>query len=660
LGHSIDQNGTQLTEDRKQQIMAFSPPSTIRLLRSFLGMTQFFNHFSADYADFVAPLYALEKTKPFKWTPEANQAFEELKKHIAASGALCRLDYNLPIELFMDTSDHTCCGTLVNISKSGEILPISHYSHVYSDTARRWTIMEKEGFSVYSTVKHFAPLIFQVYTIWRTDHRNLLWMQSSTSPKVIRWRLFLEQFPHTLLHDPGKGPKIRIPDWFTRAVRRIEAVSFQGEISDMELDLLLDRFHNPIVGHGGVHRTFDLLRQAGYQWKAMRDDIREYIKRCDACQKLRLGREQLSRALGSILTLESGEVLAIDFIGPLPPDAEGNRFIHTSLDEFNCIATLGKCKSTSAEDAAQQLVHVSGRFGLPRIIHSDKGAAYTSKVWSQLLKAFSAGQNYETGPRFTPAYHPQANPAERTNQEVMRHLRAIFFDRRVMENWSNSLPLVERIINSSFNRRIGMSPFRMLYGDTMTLNRALIDVFHERREVDNPEVYIQQFTSTLDNIISASREHQSEVLEEYLSKTPDQPDSFSIGDFVAISYPERPPHKLAPRWRGPMIVTAVHNNIYDCIDIISQNILKIDFDRLKLYRVERCEPLWVAAVDKEEYVVDSIVDHTGDPRRKSTLFFRVHWAGYEPEEDSWLPLNRVKDLAALTIYLAAHPELGMA
>ena len=148
-------------------------------------------------------------------------------------------------------------------------------------------------------------------------------------------------------------------------------------------------------------------------------------------------------------------------------------------------------------------------------------------------------------------------------------------------------------------------------------------------------------------------------MQEYLSKTPGPPDSFNVGYFVAVSYPERPPHKLTPRWRGPMIVTAVHNNLYDCIDIISQNVLKIDFDRLKLYQLGRCDPIWVSAVDKGEFVVDSILDHQGNPRRKSTLFFRVHWAGYEPEEDSWLPHSRVKDLAALTVYVTAHPELGM-
>ena len=67
-----------------------------------------------------------------------------------------------------------------------------------------------------------------------------------------------------------------------------------------------------------------------------------------------------------------------------------------------------------------------------------------------------------------------------------------------------------------------------------------------------------------------------------------------------------------------------------------------------------------AAYDKEHFIVESIVDHVGDKRKKSTtLFFRVHWSGYEDSEDSWLPWSHVNELAALDVYLAAHKELGL-
>ena len=67
----------------------------------------------------------------------------------------------------------------------------------------------------------------------------------------------------------------------------------------------------------------------------------------------------------------------------------------------------------------------------------------------------------------------------------------------------------------------------------------------------------------------------------------------------------------------------------------------------------------VAAVDTDEYVVEAIIDHRGNPNRRSTLEFLVRWLGYEPEEDTWLPWKNVKELAALDVYAAAHPELRL-
>ena len=51
---------------------------------------------------------------------------------------------------------------------------------------------------------------------------------------------------------------------------------------------------------------------------------------------------------------------------------------------------------------------------------------------------------------FAIAYSSEENGiVERVNQEVFRHLRALFFDSRVHDKWSfEQLPLVQRIMNT--------------------------------------------------------------------------------------------------------------------------------------------------------------------------------------------------------------------
>ena len=66
----------------------------------------------------------------------------------------------------------------------------------------------------------------------------------------------------------------------------------------------------------------------------------------------------------------------------------------------------------------------------------------------------------------------------------------------------------------------------------------------------------------------------------------------------------------------------------------------------------------VIALDTEEFVVDSIVDHNMPSRYKSDWDFKVSWRDLpSPEEDSWIPWKEAKKLEQMDVYRRLHPEL---
>jgi hypothetical protein len=71
----------------------------------------------------------------------------------------------------------------------------------------------------------------------------------------------------------------------------------------------------------------------------------------------------------------------------------------------------------------------------------------------------------------------------------------------------------------------------------------------------------------------------------------------------------------------------------------------------------------LAALDKEEYEVQTVLSHRivatkGKARAKPTdYWFKVKWAGFSEEENSWEPYSALKNLDPLNEYLALHPEL---
>jgi hypothetical protein len=66
------------------------------------------------------------------------------------------------------------------------------------------------------------------------------------------------------------------------------------------------------------------------------------------------------------------------------------------------------------------------------------------------------------------AYSKEENAiVERANKEVNRHLRALTFDRNTIDDYRLCVPIVQRILNSSYNERTGISPAELLFGDAV-------------------------------------------------------------------------------------------------------------------------------------------------------------------------------------------------
>jgi len=65
-----------------------------------------------------------------------------------------------------------------------------------------------------------------------TDHRNLLWIEKSDVPIVVRWRVFLQSFVMFIRH--VSGAKNTVADWLSRmhAYLASERVTQLSELFD--------------------------------------------------------------------------------------------------------------------------------------------------------------------------------------------------------------------------------------------------------------------------------------------------------------------------------------------------------------------------------------------------------------------------------------------
>jgi hypothetical protein len=67
----------------------------------------------------------------------------------------------------------------------------------------------------------------------------------------------------------------------------------------------------------------------------------------------------------------------------------------------------------------------------------------------------------------------------------------------------------------------------------------------------------------------------------------------------------------------------------------------------------------LAALDLDEFNVESIVEHKEKGNNPKRWTYRVRWLGYEEGDDTWLSYSSVKYLTALDEYAAAQMKFDL-
>eukprot|EP00762_Andalucia_godoyi_P007957 ANDGO_01279.mRNA.1 Retrovirus-related Pol polyprotein from transposon 412 len=645
VGHCVDGNGIHLTDDRIQGLLGLQPPKTTAQLRSFVGMANYMRAFIPHFAEIAKPLHRLCSDKvPFKWDAICDQAFADIKRAVASAPILYHLDYSKPIVLRTDASMIGIGGTLLQRA-DGVDRPVCYLSRAFSEAESRWSTIEQEAFAVYYCITSLSHYLLGHRFTVETDHRNLVYLEKSVVPKLVRWRLRLQEYDFDVVHIAGRENVVA--DALSRCL--VAVTSHDDEIKEA---------HNCIVGHRGIQATIDLLKQQGHSWPSMRSDVEMFLKTCPTCQKVRSSAsDDAGTVLHTTAVAEPFHTVAIDTVGPLPADASGNRYVLVALDCFTRFVEMRASPAATAAEAATFLLEIFGRYGAPKYLRSDNGAQFVASVTQQLLLHIG------TRPAYTIAYRPQSNGiVERANGEVGRHLRAIVMDRRLTNHWSQALPIVQRILNSTVHSSLGTTPSKLLFGDAINLNREiLVDTPEASQTIETSEQadqYIRTLTDVQQAAVLASQEFQSKVVQKHLEKSCGTEVRFANGDYVLVKYPERAPSKISPKWKGPLVVTGSHGNVYACEDLLTGKIREYHVSRLKRFLADQVDnPVAVAVTDGEEWEVQEIVEHRG--KGKKNIEFRIRWKGFGSEDDTWLGYSEVRDLAALDAYLESHPGLKL-
>jgi hypothetical protein len=105
LGHTISQARIAVDPDKVQQVMDWKPPTTVRQIRSFLGLAGNYRRFIPNFSLIAKPITKLlKKEAKFVWGQKCEDAFHALRQHLTTAPVLAQPDSSKPFDVYCDAS----------------------------------------------------------------------------------------------------------------------------------------------------------------------------------------------------------------------------------------------------------------------------------------------------------------------------------------------------------------------------------------------------------------------------------------------------------------------------------------------------------------------------------------------------------------------------
>ena len=102
LGHILSPNGIKPNPEKVRAIQNMDPPTTVKGIRSFLGLAGYYRNFIPQFSAIARPLTKLiSKNARFHWGTEVQEAFEYLKQKLVEAPILGYPDVTKPFHYIL-------------------------------------------------------------------------------------------------------------------------------------------------------------------------------------------------------------------------------------------------------------------------------------------------------------------------------------------------------------------------------------------------------------------------------------------------------------------------------------------------------------------------------------------------------------------------------
>ena len=171
-----------------------------------------------------------------------------------------------------------------------------------------------------------------------------------------------------------------------------------------------------LLGHFGFNSTYDRIKEE-YWWYKMCDEIKNYIKNCEPCQRNQ--RMRMYNHPAKVLKIGGiFDTWHMDLVLGFPESEDGYIGLQTILIAAPSFLICFAIKSKTMEEVGKNYWNASCQYGPPKVLITDNGNEFCNKFLNEMLEKQGVEQ------RCISAYFPRSNgKIERVHPVIVNMLR---------------------------------------------------------------------------------------------------------------------------------------------------------------------------------------------------------------------------------------------
>lgn len=171
----------------------------------------------------------------------------------------------------------------------------------------------------------------------------------------------------------------------------------------------------------------------------------------------------------------------MDCVGPLPK----SRAVLTIMCQATRFPAACPLRSITTKAVLKALMQFIALFGIPKVIQTDQGSNFTSKIFAQILKQLHVTHQKAS------AYHAQSQGVlERFHQTLKSLFRS--YCTHMEGDWEEGLPWLLMAARESSQKSKGFSPNELVSGHSV---RSLMSLLSEDLKGVDPPKHLLNYVS---------------------------------------------------------------------------------------------------------------------------------------------------------------------